>query len=286
MKVLILMTEKDFHFKAFKQAFHEQGFKVGYANIKRVSLFSKTGKTEIRHPVIHFDSYDAVYLTPALQLKQFIEPLLLELQDLGIYAQFNPNSFYINDNEALQAVLLNSFNVKLGKTILVGQPTKIIPATRHMSYPVLLKLFKNQKKNFSLLVESQRSLQSLSKSLDPDLDAVFVKEFIEGDIDHCLVIGEKVYAIRRKWDGEQVVHLNKGQMTKLSKIDSDTAIQAAQICGCDIATVKLCKGYVIKVDSHVDIQAFNKKIGLNFYAEVAKLYFEKIKNQKPRGKKE
>ena len=279
------MTEKDLHFKAFKQAFHEQGFKVGYANIKRVSLFSKTGKTEIRHPVIHCDSYDAVYLTPVLKLKQFIEPLLLEFQDLGIYAQFNPDSFYINDNEALQTVLLNSYNVKMGKTVLIGQPSKMISATRTFSYPILLKLFKNQRKNFSLLVESQRSLRSLSKSLAPDLDAIFLKEFIEGDVDHCLVIGDRVYAIRRKWDGEQVVPLNKGQMTKLSKLDADTAIQAARICGCDIATVKMSKGYVIKVDSEIDLTSFSNKIGLNFYNEIAKMYAEKLNGKETRGKK-
>lgn len=279
MNIALVTMDKDSTFVELSRAFEEQGMKASFVDIRKMSLFAGGTRTEIFSENDVFRGFQAVYLSPILKLTQFTEPLSEELFERNIYCQLKPKSFYINNNELFQLITLNEFHVKIPRTIITGQKEGTIASARNLNFPIIFKVFRGGKKTFSIIVESIRSLKSIVKSVSEDVDAFLCREFVEGDVDHALVIGEKVFNIRRKWEKDALQKLRKGTSSKLSKEDEETAIKAARVCGCDIATIKLAQGQILKVDPKAPYLTYCKKTGEDIFEEIAKLFKEKISSK-------
>tara|TARA_Y100000310_G_scaffold345478_1_gene465449 strand:- start:4889 stop:5806 length:918 start_codon:yes stop_codon:yes gene_type:complete len=281
MKVLILTGRKSRSVIKLQKAFDKAGFeKVDYLNISKLNLISRGGKTQIVNDGINVSDYDAIYLRARLNLSPFIEPLLDELKEEGVYVQFMPGAFYLNGNEALQIAALSSKEIPITKSVLVVDPSIIKDSAEKFSYPLIFKSYVGQKKTQSILIESPRSLRSITKSIKMDLDAAIVREFEEGDLIQCTVIGSKVFGIRRKWNGTEIESLAKGKSYNVSDKERSTAIRAALACGCEIATVKLSKGVVTEVMHDVHLSLFSKKTSQDLFAVVAEHFKRRIKGVK------
>jgi len=276
MRALFLILEETPSLKHFKRAFREKGFTPKSLDLKKVSLASGKKGTELMDGSIDFDQIDCVYLKAGLKLAQFAEPLLDELERRNIYCQVKTKSNFISTNEPLQLAILNSKNVKMPKTMVFGSPKLIKAQAEKFSYPVQFKAFRRGEKTMSMLVESERSLVSIADSLRAEQDAIIVREFIEGDVDESAIIGGKVFTMRRKFDRGVPQPMKKGQFVKLPQVEKETAIHSAHICGYDIASVKMCKGYVLKVKPLLKINTFNKVTGEDLYEEIADLFKQKV----------
>jgi len=286
MKALLLGGRKSKGINRLRQAFLEKGFeKVDFMLISKLNLVSRGGKTQIVNDGIKISDYDVVYLRAKLKLTPFIEPLLDELKEEGIYTQSRPGSYYINSNEALQLAALNSKSLPITKSVVVAEPKMVKDSTEKFNYPIIFKSYKGNRKIQSILVESPRSLLYLTKSIKMDLDAVVVREFEESDLIQCAVIGEKVFAVRRRWNGIEIEKLGKGIGYCLSDSEKYTATMAAWACGCEVATVKLSNGFVTDVIPDINFSIFWKKTGANIYAEVAELFSKRAKGVKLTRKK-
>ncbi|MCX6802920.1 MAG: hypothetical protein NT067_07505 [Candidatus Diapherotrites archaeon] len=210
--------------------------------------------------------------------------MLDEIERRGIYCQVKAGSHYALSNEPLQTTTLNAYAVKIPRTFVFRSQGKVKILANKLSYPALVKTFAKGEKSQRFIVDSQKSLLAMAEGVKHELDGMIVREFIEGDIDQCAVIGNKVYNIQRKFEKGVIQPAKKAKMSSLSSKDTETAIHAARICGCDIATVKMCKGYVLKVKPLVDFLLYNRKTGADLLADVTELFAEKTGFVKGEGK--
>ncbi len=281
MNLLVLKKKDKKKYPFLKSAFEEKGFTVKTADLTDLSLFSDMENSRIEGPIPKICDVGAVYFEAGLQSTSFVEPLLSEIERREIYCQVKKNSHYILSNELLQITMLNSFNIKVPRTFILRDLAKVKSVAPKLSYPVLFKVFSSGGKDQSTIVESEKALFSVSRGIKKKASGVLLREFIEGDVDQVAVIGKKVFSIQRKLEKGELQDLKKAQVSALSAQDKETAIQAATICGCDIATVKLCKGYVLKVKPLVNFLLYNKKTGEDLFECVAEFYREKTKQEKP-----
>lgn len=284
MNLLMVKRKEKKKFKFLREALEEKGFEVKNVNLKELSLFSQRKNSRIEGPELSLDDTKGVYMESGLKVTQFVEPLLDELERRGVYCQVKKSSHFILSNELLQITVLNNYNVKIPRTLIFKDPGKVKTFAKKLSFPLLFKTFANGKKSQSFIVGSEKSLVSVSKGIKHELDGIVLREFIKGDIQQCAVVGKNVFALRRKFEKEDLQPIKKASMTTVSSKDKEAAIHAANVCNCDIATVKMCKGYVLKVKPLVNYLVFNKKIGDNLFESVADLFAEKTslsKKEKP-----
>lgn len=286
MKALILAGRKGKGIKKLKESFLAKGFSsADFLNISKLNLVSRGGKTQVVNDGLNIADYDAVFLRAKLQLAPFVEPLLDELKDSGTYTQFRPGSYYLNSNEALQLAALNSRGLPMAKSVAVVDPGIIKDSVERFHYPLIFKSYVGQTKTQSILIETPRSLHSITKSIKMNLDAAILREFEEADLIQCAVIGSKVFAIKRRWNGSEIEKLGRGIPYRVSDNERATAIRAALACGCEIATVKLSKGLVTEVIPDINFSIFNKKTGENLFDAVAEHFRKRaggMKMKKPK----
>lgn len=223
-----------------------------------------------------FDDFDSVFLSLPMEFTLFTEPFLSELVDAGTYCQLKPNSYYILSNKPFMYSNLNSKGVKTTKTDILADKEAIDFSLKDFSYPIIVKTFLGLKKTNSVLVESERSLKSFIKSISVNVDAITIQEYLEGDVDQSLVIGDQVFTIKRKWVEKELGHSKKPISTKLSDDDKEIAIRAAKVCGMDIGVVKMIDTKVIGVRSRIDFKMFNDALSEDMYRKVASHYAEKV----------
>ncbi len=281
MDVLILSSKEVRGIKKMKAAFNAKGFsKADYLNISKINLVSRGGRTKIVNGGTKVEDYDAVYLRTNLKMAPFVEPLLDELKEEGIYTQFRPGAYYVNSNEGLQVSVLNAKGLPVAKSVVVSDPKIIKDSTEKLNYPIIFKSFKGQTKIQSILIESPRSLRSIAKSIKMDLDVIILREFEEADLLQCAVIGGKVFAIRRRWNGTEIDKLAKGIPYTVSDQERYVAIKAARACSCEIATVKISRGNVTEVMPDINFAVFNQKTGVNLFEVVADYFSRRASGEK------
>jgi len=277
LKILILSGKRSFVVKKIKKEFELAGIESTYLNIGKLNLLSRENQTIVKNQGIEVSDFDAIFLKTSLKLTPFVEPLLDEIQKMGIFVQIKPGAYYLNANDGLQEMVLSA-KVRTPKAFILANPKKTRGLVKLLKYPVVFKTFVGLKKTQSIIVESPRSLQSIAKSIKIETDEVILKEFIEGDLLECAVIGEKVLCIKRKWKKNELQNLENGTIAKLGENDRKTAIAAMNACGSEIGTVKICKGFVIDVSLDIKWNVFCKKTKKNLYREVAEFYLKKVKN--------
>ncbi|MCD6247162.1 MAG: hypothetical protein J7J87_01880 [Candidatus Diapherotrites archaeon] len=274
-KLLMAVEGEKKRFTFLKDAFRQAGLDVKAITVRELTLFTNMSGSKIKNSKLGLSKIKAIYLETPLKLTQFVEPLLDEIERRGIYCQVKKNSYYIGSNELLQLSVLNEYNIKIPRTTILGNVEQIKAVAEKFSYPVLLKLYSKGEKIQSFIANDEKMLASLAERVQAD--NAIIREYIAGEVDHCAVIGDKVYNLKRmvKEDGS-LQPLKKALPSKLSKAEEETAIQAASVCSCDIATVKMCKGFVLKVKPYVNMVVFTKKTGENIFEEVASLFKEKV----------
>lgn len=273
-KLLMAVEGERKRFAFLKEAFKQAGFDVKMLAVRELTLFTSMAGSKIRNSKLSLSKTKAIYLETPLKLTQFVEPLLDEIERRSIYCQVKSNSYYIGSNELLQLSVLNEYNIKIPRTIILGNVEQIKAVAEKFSYPVLLKLYSKGEKMQTFIAKDEKMLTSLADGIQAE--NAIIRDYIAGEVDHCAVIGDKVYNLKRmvKEDGS-LQPLKKAVPAKLSKAEEETAIQAASVCGCDIATVKMCKGFVLKVKPYINMVVFTKKTGENIFEEVAMLFKEK-----------
>jgi len=283
MKLLMAIKGDKKRHPFLKQFFEERGFSVKEFNLKEISLYSDRKSSRIEGERLGIKNTNAVYLEAGLQLTHLAEPLLDEIERRALYCQVKAGSHYVLSNELLQITTLNNYNVRMPRTFIFKDRSKLKTLSDKLSFPLLFKTFSNGTKSQSFIVKSKKSLLSVSDGIKYKIDGLLLREFISGDVDMCAVIGQKVYTLSRKFEKGDLQPVKKAVASKLSTQDTEAAVHAAKVCGCDIATVKMCRGYVLKVKPLVDFLLFNKKTGENLFEDVAELFAEHtgLKKQKP-----
>jgi len=275
MTVAIIAEQKTPDIEALLKAFDSKKISSEFVEVGNTGVLVEKNSSSIFYEEKLFSEYDSVFLSLPVEFTVFAEPFLSELVDSGIYCNLKPTSYYLLSNKPFLYASLNSKKVGIPKTDIIADKETIDASMKDFSYPLIVKTFLGLKKTNSVLVESERSLKSFIKSISVNVDAITIQEYLEGDVDQSLVIGDEVYTIKRKWVEKELSHSKKPLTTKLSEADMEMAIKAAKVSGMDVGVVKMIDGKVIGVRNRIDFGMFNSALSQNMYEKVA-LHYEEI----------
>ncbi|PIN84744.1 MAG: hypothetical protein COV47_05750 [Candidatus Diapherotrites archaeon CG11_big_fil_rev_8_21_14_0_20_37_9] len=276
MDVAIIAEQQDEQLKKLQAAFKEKSLTAEFIEVGSLGIFVEKNVSMIYHESRPFSEYDSVFIDLPLEFTLFAEPFLSELVDAGIYCPMKPNSFYVLSNKPFLYSTLSMKKVKITKTDILADKETVDSSLEDFAYPLIVKTFLGLKKTNSVLIESERSLRSFIKSISVSFDAITIQEYIEGDVDQSIVIGDDVYTIKRKWVEKELAHSKKPLNTKLADHDKETAIKAVRVAGLDIGVVKMIQGKVIGVRKKLDLDLFSDALSINMYHKIAVHYAEKV----------
>ncbi len=277
MKAVLISTRKDSSINLIKEAMEKKFEHVGFIYLSRVGLLTKKNKTKIAVGSIDFEKYDCVYLNAKPELTAFIEPLIDELRQKGIYCNLKPESYYITSNKPLMYVLLNSKKIPIQKTTVISSSNLIESTMNSFNYPVIIKTFNGNKKTQSLVIDSLRGLKSFIKSIKSNPSVIVTQEYLEDDVIYAAVIGEQVFAYKRKWIKDKFEHSVKEIGLALSDSQKKQAIDSINVCGLDLGTVKIISNKTINVEPVIELEKFNKATGKQLENIITEHFFKKVK---------
>jgi len=253
-----VLAEKKKKALPYVHALRERGAYAKYIRLSKISLVSRNGKTIIKAKDQELPRCDAIFIQARLSLAPFIEPLLEALKERGCYINLKEGSYFSGFNEPYQFVLLATGNIPSPRTLSSGSGKNIERVSKKISYPLIAKSFKGKTVQQSIVVNSDRELNSFVNSIKSEIDGFMLREFIEDDVVSCVVIGDGIFAVKRKLSVNDVMDIDKGTTYRPTDEEKRIAISAAQVCGYDVARVDLVKGRVVKVEPNIPLEAFNK----------------------------
>ncbi len=276
MRIGLISDKKTGDIDKLIEAFRAKKFLAEYIDVGNLGIYIEKNAPKIFYGKRMFKEFDSIFLSLPLEFTLFAEPFIAELVGEGIYCQFKPNSYYVLSNKPYLYSNLTSKGIRTPNTDILADKETVDYSMKEFSYPVIVKTFTGLKKTNSVLAESERSLKSFTKSISSDVDAITIQDYLEGDVDQSLVIGENVFTVKRKWVEQELSHSKKPLSTKLSDSDMETAIRAAKVCGMDIGVVKMINGLVTGVRNNVDFKSFGDALSKNMYEKVAEHYLERL----------
>ena len=277
MRALILSTEKTAAMPRLKKAFVAAGFESAkVAALSDFSIFSGNGRKTLLSGPVNIDDFAAVFLNAKLKLAPFVEPLLDEISRKRLFSQVVPGAYYLNSNELFQLVVLDKAKVPLPKTVFGAAKADLSHTGRRLSFPAIFEAYSGQKKTQSLVIETKKELdkQMTSFSADSGIDAAVLMDFLFTPVNHCAVIGKKVFCVQRKWKNGKLELPRRGKPFDLPERERKIAIRAAKACGCKVATVKISNGLVTRVSPEVKFLALSDTLGVDLFAECAEFFFK------------
>ncbi len=254
MNILVL-AEKKKKVQPILDALKRKGHST-YLRLSKIVLVSKKNRTQIKAYGNELEEYDSVFIHARTSLAPFVEPLLEELTKIGCYTNIKKGSYYAGWNEIYLMVALAQAKIPTPKTISTGSAKNVEIISSKISYPAIVKTYLGKKVQHVLLVNSSKELKLFAKSLKTEIDGFMVREFINGDVLSCAVIGKKIFAVKRKC-AEEAKEIFEGKMYKLSEKDEELVLNTAKATGYDIARIDLVKGKIIKVEPIIPIEEFN-----------------------------
>ncbi len=271
MKALIIYQKnKNKKLKESLQKFFEQ---VDEINLKEIHLIIKKDHSFIKPGSLNINNYDFVFPLIEPSLEEFAEPLFSELETRHIPTPYRSSSFYLLNNAPLFFSSLASNNIPIPKIVLTQNPEKLNKKALSFNYPVLLKVYYQQKKIQTILFDTRRSLSSFLSGLRLEPDALLLREFYEKDVASCLVIGNNVFALSQKWNG---VDLEDYRPLSLSKKDRELVLSVSSLFGLSLAEIKLCNGKIIGINIP-DLDFYEKKTSQSIYDISAQYFFSLAK---------
>jgi hypothetical protein len=275
MKLLVIAERKK-HIEPFLPAFESNGFEVNYLRILKISLVSKHRATLIKSLGKNIPKYDAVFLHARASLAPFVEPLLEEFSSRKIYSNSMPGSYYIGMNEPFKFTTLALGNVPIPDIMIAGSSGGIKAISRKGRYPLMVKALAGKAVQQKVVVNNAKEFEVFLESTQDNVDAFILHEYDACDVITCAVIGEKVFAVKRKLLSGGVSELKKGKIYKLSDAEKGAAIKAAQTCGYDIAQIEMSNGKILDVRPNVNWKVLSEICSENLEEHVARFFAEKL----------
>jgi len=277
MKTLFIHEKGNQCIVQLKEAFNKKNISVEAIDISELGLLTEGKQTTLISNGLKLDEFDSCFLDVGVQFTQFVEPLLDEFSQKGIYCQVKPDSFSILSSKAFQITTLNAHGIKTPDTVIFGSSYFINSSLKEFSFPLILQVFDGYKKIQDVLVESEKSLLSIVKSIKSDFDTLLLQDFFEKDLDVSAIIGEQVFTVRRPWNKEKFEYVKKGSSITLTEKEQSSLIKARNTIGLDIAVIKSIQGNIVSVKSSVDFMFFQEIIGKNLFEATAEFFLSKIK---------
>jgi len=279
MKTLFIHEKDNAYIQELKEAFNKKNISFQAIEISQLGLLTEGKETTLTTNGFSLEEFDSCFLAVGVQFTQFVEPLIDEFSQKGIYCQVKPDAYSILSNKAFQLTTLNSHKINTPNTTIFGSSYFINSSLKEFRFPLVLQIFLGYKKMQDVLVESEKSLISFVKSIKSDFDILLLQEFFEKPLDVSAVIGKEVFSVRRSWVKEKLEYLKKGATRTLSEKEQLDLIKACNAIGTEIATVKSIDGNIVSVKPFVDFSYFQEILGKNLYEKLAEFYLSKFETK-------
>jgi len=277
---ILILAEKKKNAEMFVEAIKSKGHNASYIRLSKIILVSKQNESLIKSKGEELPPYDAVFIQARTTLAPFIEPLLDQLESEGCYTTSKKGSYYVGMNEPYQFVTLSVAKIPIPKSITSGNAKNIEHLSKKLAYPLLAKSFIGKNVQQAIVVNNARALNSYIKSIKTEIDGFMLRQFSKSDIISSIVVGKKIFSIKRKFNNDTTVEIKDGKIYKVTENESKTIHSAAQACGYDIARIDLCKGKIVKVDPIIPWSDFNQICSEKIEDYVADFLIEQaIKNE-------
>ncbi|MFH1663569.1 MAG: hypothetical protein ABH986_02030 [archaeon] len=279
MKALFIFEKENEDISKLKEAFNKKNISVSLVEIAKIGLLTEGKETTLTTNGFNLEDFDCCFIEAGIQFTRFIEPLIDEFSQKGVYCQVKPDAYSILSNKAFQLTTLNSNGIKIPDTTVFGSSFFINSSLKEFSFPLVLQVFDGYKKIQNVLVESEKALLSIVKSIKSDFDVLLLQEFFEKDLNESVVIGDNVFTVRRAWNKEKFEYSKKGSSRGLNEQEKANVINACKAIGIDMATVKSIEGCVVSLKPVIDFSFFQEIMGKNLFEETAEFYFNKLRKE-------
>ncbi len=277
MKTLFIYEKENNHIDSLKEAFNKKNISVESVEIGQLGLLTEAKETTLTTNGFNLNDFDSCFLGVGVQFTQFVEPLLDEFSQKGIYCQVKPDAYSILSSKAFQLTTLNSHGIKTPNTTIFGSSFFINSSLKEFHFPLVLQVFDGYKKIQDVLVESEKSLLSIVKSIKSNFDILLLQEFFEKDLDVSAIIGDSVFSVRRTWNKDKLEYIKKGSGRTLSEKEQESLIKARDVIGMDIATIKSIDGNIVSLKPYVEFNYFQEILGKNLFENMAEFYSNKMR---------
>jgi hypothetical protein len=243
--------------KSMLESAKKKDIEIKNIDISNLSLIVEKGKVN----VLGLEVNDAVIVMVPWKFMLFIEPLLEELSERGVYSQIKPTAFNLLANRAFTYYILKSKNIPMPDIRIYSG--KKIPelGVSNLNYPIKAELYKSFIRTQQVIFDSQESLKSYLKGIDSQYDILALMAYERGDIEESLIIGDTVFTIKKSWVESKSTHSQNFTGVKMSEDYNKMVVNAAKNLGMDVGIIITSNSKVIDARISFDIERYETILG-------------------------
>ncbi|MCC2607500.1 30S ribosomal protein S6--L-glutamate ligase [Planctobacterium marinum] len=296
MKIAILSrNERLYSTQRLKEAALARGHTVDIIDTLHCYMDITSSRPKVRYKGKNLPQYDAIIPRIGASITFYGTSVVRQFEMMGSFC-VNESIAISRSRDKLRSLqLLSRKGVGLPRTGFAHSPDNIKDLIKNVGgAPVVIKILEGTQGIGVVLADSEKAAESIIEAFMGIKVDILVQEFIKeaGGADvRCFVVGGKVVAAMKRQgkEGEFRSNLHRGgtaELTRLSKEERATAVQAARIMGLNVCGVDLLRSshgpVVMEVNSSPGLEGIETSTG----KDVAGLVIEFIeKNAKPHNNK-
>lgn len=296
MKIAILSrNERLYSTQRLKEAALIRGHEVDIIDTLHCYMDITSSRPKVRYKGKNLPQYDAIIPRIGASITFYGTSVVRQFEMMGSFC-VNESIAISRSRDKLRSLqLLSRKGVGLPRTGFAHSPDNIKDLIKNVGgAPVVIKILEGTQGIGVVLADSEKAAESIIEAFMGIKVDILVQEFIKeaGGADvRCFVVGGKVVAAMKRQgkEGEFRSNLHRGgtaELTRLSKEERATAVQAAKIMGLNVCGVDLLRSshgpVVMEVNSSPGLEGIETATG----KDVAGLVIEFIeKNAKPHNNK-
>lgn len=272
MKIAILSSKPKLYSTArLIEAAEKRGHEVHVVNTLRCYMNIASNKTTIHYRGRELNFYDAVIPRIGNSITFYGAAVVRQFEMMGVYS-VNGSTGIVNSRDKLRALqFLSQQGVGLPITGFAHAPDDIGDLIKMVGgAPLVIKLVEGTQGIGVVLAETETAAESVIEAFLGMKANILVQEYIKeanGADLRCFVIGDKVVAamVRTAKPGGFRSNLHRGGQAcevKLTNLERDTAILAAQSVGLQVAGVDMLRSargpLVMEVNSSPGLEGIER----------------------------
>lgn len=278
MKIAILSCEpNNYSTQRLKEACLAKGHEVRILNTLKFSIRVEKGNPRLFFKDKEFEGYDAVIPRIGASITFFGTAVVRQLEQMGVYC-LNSSLALTTSRDKLRAIqTLSRHNIGFPVTAFVRDKAAIIPTIKDVGQgdPVVIKLLEGTRGVGVILADTDKVAQAIVETLHSAKINVLIQKFVKEsrgkDIRAFVVGGNVVAAMRRVAQGDEFrSNVHRGgtvERVDLTPEYTQTAIQAAQIMGLQVAGVDMLEGNdgpsIMEVNSSPGLEGIERASGID-----------------------
>ncbi|WNO09997.1 30S ribosomal protein S6--L-glutamate ligase [Teredinibacter sp. KSP-S5-2] len=300
MKIAILSRNENLYStRRLKEAGEARGHEVDVIDTLHCYMDITRSRPSVRYKGLQLPHYDAVIPRIGASITFYGTAVVRQFEMMGTFC-VNESVAISRSRDKLRSLqLLSRKDIGLPRTGFANKPDNIKDLIKNVGgAPVVIKLLEGTQGIGVVLAETNKAAESIVEAFMGLKANILVQEYIKeaGGADiRCLVVGNKVVAAmkRQAAEGEFRSNLHRGgsaTLTKLTKDERATAVNAAKVMGLNVCGVDLLRSsngpVVMEVNSSPGLEgietATHKDVAGMIYGFIEQ--FAKPNQTRTRGK--